>query len=397
MSNAITNWLCEYPSSNTLGGGGKPRTRFIGSAVLTHAYVVNLYNLLMTSTIFDNWSFLFTQAKDWLTGLIWYPFPIPSVPVDKYYKFGPVDTASLDVNKRIVGRQPFFSVPTTDTLYDLGSTLISKAFNNYLDYNGYTQITVYLPYYGEVDISPNDVMGKYLFVNLYIDYYTGKGLYYISVGDTSTTTYANRRILVKKEVQLGYIIPLGSSNSVETTRNMVLGAIKTAGTIASLGLLNGTSVRSTISGSSETTTSNVLKQGRKNMTPKSIETVKRNYSNTRNYDYKIGDSVLGSIAVSGSIGAIDNAHLSVQSDKPNNPLLDMAGPKSVKVVIKRPKPIAITNDYNKLYGKPACYTAQLNTLTGFTTISAIHLEGFSTATKEELRILEQTLLGGIIL
>ena len=38
--------------------------------------------------------------------------------------------------------------------------IILKYFNNFADYNGYTKIQVYLPFFGFIDVNPNDVIGK---------------------------------------------------------------------------------------------------------------------------------------------------------------------------------------------------------------------------------------------
>lgn len=60
-------------------------------------------------------------------------------------------------------------------------------------------------------------------------------------------------------------------------------------------------------------------------------------------------------------------------------------------------PVALYEVEGSLYGYPLYAYASLGTLTGFTTVSEVHLDGFSTSTESELREIESLLKSGVIL
>lgn len=65
-------------------------------------------------------------------------------------------------------------VVTSDyKIVDCGSIQISRYWGSYLDYSPYTKISAYLPYIGEVDIDPDQVMGKKLGIKYHVNVVTG--------------------------------------------------------------------------------------------------------------------------------------------------------------------------------------------------------------------------------
>lgn len=58
-------------------------------------------------------------------------------------------------------------------IVDCGSIPITRYYGSYLDYSPYTHIKCYLPYIGEIDISPDEAMQKTLNIQYYINVVTG--------------------------------------------------------------------------------------------------------------------------------------------------------------------------------------------------------------------------------
>ena len=396
MSSGRTNWLSDTPTSHSSSGGGVPNTYMLSPFITNWTGMINFYNFMATSTFADTPGLLFTTPREWVSRVIWFPFTIPiggdPTITNEVLKVGPLDTGTLGKDKKVEGWLPLFNI--ANKLISLGKTKIERKFNDFMDYNGYTKIEVYLPYSGIVEVQPNDVMGKYLHINLYIDYYTGQGIYYLSVTDNDTDDLANARVILKHEVKLGYEIPIGSTNAASTARNLLLGTVKSVGMVAAAGFLSHGGKTYESHKTLTTTESRFTPTGRLSKTPMSRQTTSDIVGKTQ---YQVGDSVIASMAIGSSIGSLNNMDLKASSDRVNNPVLDMATSKVVKVVIKRPRPIAINNDYNKIYGKPAAYTAKLSTLKGYTQITGVHLEGFKDATIKELDKIDKILKTGVII
>lgn len=65
--------------------------------------------------------------------------------------------------------------PASEQFHDVdcGSISFSEFWGNYLDYNPYTRITACLPFVGQVDLDPDEVMGKTVKIKYRVDIVTG--------------------------------------------------------------------------------------------------------------------------------------------------------------------------------------------------------------------------------
>ena len=285
-------------------------------------------------------------------------------------------------------------------MYEMGEILIQPHFNNFADYDGYSKMEVWLPFLGTVDISLNDVIGKYLKFRLGVDYISGQGIWYICVGDeptNATSIYvdllegANDRILSTHTCQLGMQLPIGTSNTASVYRNLIMGAVKGVSTalssyaISSLGASGGKAV------TKEVKTRLNQKTGNKLITDRTQET-KYDSSN-----YQFGKSI--TTCFDYATDSLNNMHISASTDRSNNPTTMINTCKSIKVIRYYPKLITTDENYGKLYGYPLGQTKVLSTLSGYTEISNIHIEGegFKSATQKEILMLKEALSDGIIL
>lgn len=75
--------------------------------------------------------------------------------------------------------------------YGLGSFTIPTLYGNFLDYEPYTSVELYLPFCGIKEISPKDVVGKLCVLSVSIDFVTGNCVYYLfSRGTTDKVLYS---------------------------------------------------------------------------------------------------------------------------------------------------------------------------------------------------------------
>ena len=147
------------------------------------ADLVSLGNYLWTGLFdVDNFKKLFNDPMQAIISLGIIPGGSLSVSVtDKNLIFGHVDTG---VDCKVVTSQ-WLEV-------DCGFVEIPEFWGNYLDYNPYTKLRLYLPYIGEIDLNADDVIGAYyndttknIGVIYHIDVITGACVAYVTRGEGS--------------------------------------------------------------------------------------------------------------------------------------------------------------------------------------------------------------------
>lgn len=290
----------------------------------------------------------------------------------------------------------------------LGQYKIEPYFNSFADYKGYTQIKLYLPQLGFVDVDVNECMGKWLQFRLSIDFYSGKGMYIIGVSDEPISFEAypyphlgedeGMRILSTFECDIGIDIPLGKSNVGDIKRNMLLGTIKTVAGV-------GASVYTSSLPPSTTTSSSVTTydiQGRstaKGSRMKQIKSGTETTNTTTVHNRPVNKSKPISEAIDGSIDVLNRLTIHGNSDRINDSGLLWSTTGEIKVIIYRPKILPVDDTFASLYGYPLGEVKKLSDISGYTEISNIHFEGvgFETITQTEIDMLEEVITGGIIL
>ena len=368
---------------------GKLDTIFRGVRVLNYEGLDSLANLILNPNPLESF---FSKPDDWISTVMVYPFNIPlgrNGTSQGKLQLGLYDT-KIDC----------YDLLLVSEMYEMGEILIQPHFNNFADYDGYSKMEVWLPFLGTVDISLNDVIGKYLKFRLGVDYISGQGIWYICVGDNptnATSIYvdllegANDRILSTHTCQLGIQLPIGTSNTASVYRNLIMGAVKGVSTalssyaISRLGASGGKAV------TKEVKTRLNQKTGNKLITDRTQET-KYDSSN-----YQYGKSIESCFDY--ATDSLNNMHISASTDRSNNPASMFNACNSVKVIRYYPKLITTDENYGKLYGYPLGQTKVLSTLSGYTEISNIHIEGegFKSATQKEILMLKEALSDGIIL
>lgn len=368
---------------------GKLDTIFRGVRVLNYEGLDSLANLILNPNPLESF---FSKPDDWISTVMVYPFNIPlgrNGTSQGKLQLGLYDT-KIDC----------YDLLLVSEMYEMGELLIEPHFNNFADYDGYSKMEVWLPFLGTVDISLNDVIGKYLKFRLGVDYISGQGIWYICVGDTPTNATsvfvdlldgANDRIISTHTCQIGIQLPIGTTNTASVYRNLIMGAVRGVSTalssyaISSLGASGGKAV------TKEVKTRLNQKTGNKLVTDRTQET-KYDSSN-----YQYGKSITSCFDY--ATDSLNNMHISASTDRSNNPTTMINTCKSIKVIRYYPKLITTDENYGKLYGYPLGQTKVLSTLSGYTEISNIHIEGegFKSATQKEILMLKEALNDGIIL
>lgn len=378
--------------------GGSLRTNFNMTWALTENDIMNLANFIYDppTTLKE----LFLNSSNYIASLMVFPFYIPEVRGDngsQVLSIGGVSTRTIKYSP-VTGR----SLSSNMSTYFLGQYFVTPKFNNFADYNGYSQIEIWLPFYGIEEVSITDVLNKYLQIFLTIDYNTGQGSYAICV-DTNefsgvwwAVKSTTSRIIKTCTCQVGVELPLGKTNATDMRRNTIMAGINAVVGVATNSYIASSGMANTKTQSTTTTT----KTKRNTKTGRQIvsgtKTVEKEQTTDSSNHYKL--AAMRECFDYGST-ALLNMHMTGHVDRSNNPSTMGDFSTSVKIIRYYPKLQETDENYNKLFGKPYGKTKSLSELTGFTIVSAIHFEGsgFGTATEEELAMIEEQFTDGVIL
>ena len=355
------------------------------------------------------------EYTKWCSSLVYYPINFINVQetqsgstMTQYYlNIGGVQVGNA--GNRVHCYQP----PINLTFgFTLGEYLYTGKYGDFRDFEPYTTLQIYLPFYGFVDVNIADVIGKYIQFRLSIDYGTGQAMYTIGVSTTSITSPnapyyvgtddTNTMIISKHVFSLGVTIPLGQTGMADAIRNVTMGSLKAVGSLA----LNFAVSSPTNSTTNETTktvnTANITNSVRNKRNVQTINasrTTTKTSETTSNAQSNYFKRRAANTCFESGIDSLNSMTLRPQSDKPNNSFVDSQGSKSIKIVRRFSKVKDVDGSFNALYGMPLGEVRTLSNIHGYTEISAIHFEGagFAQATSKEIAMIEQAFSDGVIL
>lgn len=232
--------------------------------------------------------------------------------------------------------------PATEQFHDIdcGSVTINEYWGNYLDYT-YTKIVLCLPFCGQVDLDPDEVMGQTIKVKYRVDVITGAFVCFVYIdGDKVLGQYAGN---------CAAQIPISAADFSRLNAAVlgVAGAAASAFGGAALGgqggMLNGAS-----------------------------------------------GGLLSSIAANAQNAKVRAQHSGGLTGAPG-----FMGIQKPYLIIHRPRQ-SVPEDYEQFKGYPSNVTMQLSSCTGFTSVREIKLNGLP-FTDGELTELRGILEGGVIL
>lgn len=387
--------------------GGYPVNEIQGfnsMMLLNNENMDNLSNFLNDTTIFDNVKLFFNNINESITSLTFYPFPIiewSSLTVDEqtnyYLKVNNISSKDLASDKKVKA----YSVPQYLKPVEMVNIHIPRKFRTFLDYNPYTQLSVILPFYGELELNINDFLDKFLVILLNVDLKTGMGKYIVISSKDDFYNYADynvqsQRIVTQVQCQVGVQIPLTSTNYSENIRNLWLGIGQTASIVATGVLANPSE--------SITTTSSTRKDliykkasSRSNKVSKNPYLEGVHTTNTKSIkEIKPNNQHLGTLASYSSFSALQNMYNRTSTEKNSGTFADSIDNISHSfVIIKYPK--LVNDNFDNYLGKPCGKILKINTIYNnkYFKCTAIHING-TTATNEEISEIEDLLSNGVI-
>lgn len=366
-------------------------TTMNSEVVMSASDVNNLYEWVLNKPIE---SAIFGDYTKWCSSLQFYPFKINISNTTYKLSVGGVQSSKILCNGLIPVQAEFG--------YTLGQ-IYYPAPSSYLDYEPFTKVEVWLPFYGFTELRIADIAGKYIQFRLYIDFHSGSAQYVIGVTDSAleftdlpfaiTVDDTNTRIIGTCVFQLGYTVPLGSTGLADTVRNLTLSVIKGAASFATGAIVGGITGGAQTSKTITTTTS-------KNAEGKQI-TAERESTTTTEHDSNYNSIERIGTTMKTAQNVLESLNVRPSVDRSNNTIINGSTCTSIVIVKRKVKPSVdiTTQEFRHLYGLPVGNVKQINTVHGYTEISAINFEGtgFGNATNKELAMLEDMVSRGIIL
>lgn len=288
----------------------------------TLAQVNSLGAWLWSSNFIDQLLKLFSSPMDAIIGLH-KVYATPATGASQNIKVGYLDSG---VPSKIVTEQY--------TTIDCGTVNCYEYFGNVLDYNPYTNIRLYLPFIGIIDLSNSDVMRSNINVVYHVDVLTGACL-----AEVKITRDGGGGTLYQYAGNAATTLPISSGSYMG-----VISSVSSVATRALAGFASGGALGAVASGAT-----GILNAQ--------------------------GTNVVHSGGFSGNAGAM--------------------GCKKPYLIIERPQTETADNTA-KLLGYGSNLFVQLKTCKGLTRVKGVHVDAVP-ATKDEKKLIEDKLMNGVII
>lgn len=284
----------------------------------------------------------------------------------------PVESGETISDLKVAGASTGLSMTKAGNQYaevDCGSIDIKEYWGSFMDYEPFTKIELVLPYCGSIRLDTDEVMNSKLSIVYHVDLLTGNCIAFIHTERDNLNS-----VIAQVNGNVSYNIPITGDNFSKLTSTLLGIATGGVSTVAQ----NGAALTSAGNNpASYPKGSNVSSRYKSELSANAFNS-SRSIATSAN---AVADVVASkpSVTRSGDFSA-------------NNGIFTIQYPY---LIITRPIQ-SIPKSYSSHYGHLSNITASLSTLSGYTVIECIHLDGV-TATEEEKDELERLLHSGVIL
>lgn len=224
---------------------------------------------------------------------------------------------------------------------DCGSINVNEYWGAYLDYDPYTKAEIYLPYIGTHPVAVDDIMKKTVTIKYHVDILSGSCAAYVKCGAS---------VLYEFIGQCSSSIPITGNDWT----NVINGVLQIAGSVGTMVASGGLSAP--VSAGSAMALGATAGQ----IASTAINTMKPSIEKS------------GSVSGTGGMLAVQKPY----------------------IILTRPRQ-ALPGSQNSFMGYPSFITTSLGSLTGYTEVEYVHLDGIP-ATDEELNEIDLWLRKGVI-
>lgn len=279
-----------------------------------------------------------------------------------------------------------YSVDNTTIKTTIGSIEIPEIYNSFLDYQPYTNLTIFLPFIGFKTLPPNLFMGKTLTVEYIYDLITGA---------CKTMLSANGKFVISFDGDCMIRVPLTASNNSDVFMQRLRSAVEAVVTVAS------TAIGSTAITSGGGKHVSGERFGRTHREAQLGRAMRR--TNTWSEDVEREPTTYSQHAYGGMVSQIVGSGLDIAMAKHTYETYGGASsatasvePMSVYIIIDSPT-VQYPATYNHNCGKPCELSKYLSSLKGYTEVDGgIDLSGIP-CTEAERDEIHRLLVSGVYL
>lgn len=207
-------------------------------------------------------------------------------------------------------------------------------------------VQVFLPFYGFINISPEQFYGRYIHAKYVLNIDTGTADIYVYSATSSAHSFSENCIIWEGSCTIAVDIPVSQSNSLESVRNSLIGGLTGIMSIAAAPASGGLSLGG------------------------------------------LGGSIAGQLG-----NLVHRFNRGGQTGGAWGGFFAYTRPFAL---IGHKSPVYPSN-YAATFGYPYHESANLGTVSGFVQVEEVHLEGFDRALTPEMEEIEQALKSGVIL
>lgn len=222
---------------------------------------------------------------------------------------------------------------------DMGSVTVPLQYGSFLDFSGFAACKIFLPFIGFRSLNVDEVMGATVYCKYYVDMLTGSAVAMLKVARSS----CNTSIYYSFDCNINVQVPLTANSYAQVVSSIIKAGTAAIGTAVTGGLAAGGAA-----------------------------------------------AVARGLGVAGHGFAADLTQSGNLSS--NNGVLGAFTPY---ICVEFPV-ASQPQGFNALKGKPSDSYTSLGSVSGYTVVDQVHLEGITSATDEEVKEIEQMLKSGVI-
>lgn len=213
-----------------------PRIQVSGIGVypLTKEQLIDFFRDLWTETLTEK--YIYSVNGDPMNSIlsIKYYYGIGAV-IPRTANPAYITLGNVQFNGAIPGTNAISTHPakTEYVQFDVGELKVPERYGNFLDLNPYTQVELYIPFYGFHSLDATEVSGKYVKLIYNINIITGVSSANIYVRGSSSGEY---RFITSVVCEMGVEIPVNIQASDSFLSRLYNNTAKMAGTIGSVAL-----------------------------------------------------------------------------------------------------------------------------------------------------------------
>lgn len=375
-------------SSDTIPDSAPPtlssaNTRFTRIYNPSLAQVQELANYLWTdTTVIDTiWNHIKQYFEDPMQAIIGFnlvPVPVPNGGTEEF-KLMFIGTGV----QMTVAASQFVDV-------NCGTLTVPEYYGSALDYTPYTKISCFLPFIGNVDLNPDEIMGRTLQVKYRVD---------ICSGSCVAKILVDGNVLYQYSGHCAIPIPLSSADfssyvsAAVSVAKLAIGAA--VGGAMGAAAVGGTDALQATGNMQQT---RIINTERNAATGRQITTSTQTILQQRpepTHQTEASFAGLTPANITNTVGEVMGSKPFFQHSGSFSGNTGYLGVRRPYLIIIRPR-LCMPSDYQKLNGYPCMMTLKLGDCSGFTRVQQVQLTGMTATNPEQAEIM-QLLKAGVII